>query len=431
MSQSQHTPEDDNQLDVARADYMRDYRLTRADELKASKAQHHQAQKRHVDDVELDRLRTNPPESLKYGPQEKEQVCLNCGALFDGGKSGRANVGRHIAGCPKKPEWYRERKSATAAYKEHWGFNRTNPLASSEWSTHHSVSITASEEFQAAKRDKGAEFIAPLGAERTRRSEAKAKGEPLLRGPMRSEGRANQSRAWSGGLRPGRQKVSRRQLLSVLERHPSITDAAKELGLTPYATYCAAKRFGYDWGAEEPDFKPVSAFLAELRKRMRAMPSLPTPDEILNIYVKERLAGVPAFVEFAPFIPAFGAELSPALITKLALTRQNGALFTIANQILKRSRGALPVVDANAVSTEPVPKKVSSQKSRKFGPDKTPAMKTVWFEIGRQIEEMISNGMELEQARRKVGRNRTCEYDTIVRYHRRYRTYKHTHPGQS
>lgn len=146
------------------------------------------------------------------------------------------------------------------------------------------------------------------------------------------------------------------------------------------------------------------------------------------------------FVLWAP-------SLAPSLWTHRDRIREHGDLWSLVDVVLAERWGTTPTVVSSVararvavippaemrnllIAILPPPQSQAITQSRKFGPDKTPAEKTVWFEIGRQVEEMMLGGRGVEEARRQVGKNKTCEYDTIVRYHRRYRTYKHNHPGQ-
>jgi hypothetical protein len=62
--------------------------------------------------------------------------------------------------------------------------------------------------------------------------------------------------------------------------------------------------------------------------------------------------------------------------------------------------------------------------TRKSGPDKTPAEKTTWFQIGEQVDKLMSTGMDVVAARRQVGDKKKCDYSTIASYHRQYRNHK-------
>lgn len=115
------------------------------------------------------------------------------------------------------------------------------------------------------------------------------------------------------------------------------------------------------------------------------------------------------------------------------LAARYGASLWIVRRALSRTNPVIPSAEMCGVillhgSVRPV---VAVTKDRKYGPSKTPAEKTVWFQIGEQVQKLISKGLGLEAARRQVGEKKTCDYDTIVRYHRRYRTFTGTNPGRS
>ena len=348
MSELQDTPESSTQPATTntRADYMRDYRLAHAGELRASKARQHQSKKPRVDRHELERLQRpeNRLESLAYGAEKKKQVCLNCGAIFDGGTSGRSNVGKHIAACRENPEWYSKRESASAAYKEHWGFNRGNPLASAEWSEHHSAAIAGSEKFQAAQRKNGAAFREILSAERNRRSEAKAQGEPIRRGPLRHEARLRRS-----GPHPSWRKFSDEELHFHL-RCLTGRETAELLRVHPTAVSARARRLELElvyFRQQRIVCKVLDAVRRHYRPTLIRRAPIPDANQIVGWcggqFVRD--GRVPA--EFKPFFSAFSRELNPDVITHLVKDRgvgrcdSYGQIFSLASSILRRYRKAV------------------------------------------------------------------------------------------
>jgi hypothetical protein len=66
---------------------------------------------------------------------------------------------------------------------------------------------------------------------------------------------------------------------------------------------------------------------------------------------------------------------------------------------------------------------------RFHGPVKALPEETAWFEIGERVEELIAQGASVVDARRKVVGQ--YEYETVVRYHLRYRRHLRAQPSPS
>ncbi len=66
---------------------------------------------------------------------------------------------------------------------------------------------------------------------------------------------------------------------------------------------------------------------------------------------------------------------------------------------------------------------------RFHGPAKALAEETAWFETGKKVEGLIAQGASVVDARRKVVGQ--YEYETVVRYHLRYRKHLRTQPSPS
>jgi hypothetical protein len=82
------------------------------------------------------------------------------------------------------------------------------------------------------------------------------------------------------------------------------------------------------------------------------------------------------------------------------------------------------------------PKAAESVKQSKRGPTKYPPEETVWFEIGRKVEEKtqngdpsLSEGDRIIAARNAVAKEKHYARDTVVRYDLRYRSWRRNHPA--
>jgi hypothetical protein len=163
-------------------------------------------------------------------------------------------------------------------------------------------------------------------------------------------------------------------------------------------------------------------FVFELRKWIASQPQIPTTEQITQHYMDDLRRGAQRpSREFSLFTTYLKAELQerPKTIAEIAAEAAEKKLapktLSLGSRVFQRMRARSP---AEPKPTEP--------KHRKHGPDKKPAEQSVWFEIGRKVEELISKSTALIDARRQIAGK--YEYDTVVRYHRKYRGWLRNSP---
>jgi predicted transcriptional regulator len=377
----------------------RQYYRQHSAELKDRAKKWHAASQPRVSGEELERLRIpeNLLESLRYGPDEKT-VCLECGRIGD-------NLSRHTRGCPAKPQ-------SSSAYKQRWGFDRSNPLTSPKQREAYSQSQRRSATFD--RRREGARKQLPT---------ARAARTGASRGPMSLESKLRR-RGKRTGARPHRQKIPDSKVLEILAFNLPIAEAARRAGISQTAFYRRAQRLGWDAEPAKEQRNKILERVFELRTWLFSQAQLPAVGGITQRYMNElRLGTLQHSPELTSFVRDLAAELTahPEAIGELAGEKGKlaSSALSLASRIFKRAR---TMRGDGAVKL----KSSMGQKPRKHGPDKQPAEQSVWFDIGRKVEELISKGEALIDARRQIAGR--YEYETVVRYHRKYRGWLRNSP---
>jgi predicted transcriptional regulator len=308
----------DQPQDGAQNSYQKLYYREHAAELIERSKKHHAANQPHVSNKELEHLRIseNRLESLRYGSEE-EIVCLNCG------RKGR-NLSHHLHGCPTKPE-------SALLYKERWGFDKSNPLASPKQREAYSRSQRQSPSFP-QRREKA----------RSQLSAARATRHASMRAPMSLESKLKR-RGRRTGARPHRQKIPDAKVLEIFALNLPIAEAAKRAGLSQTALYRRAQRLGWNAESVKAIRRKIMERVFELRMWIFAQPQVPTPDEIVERYMNDlRTGAIESSHELILFVRHLGAELQehPDVIRRLAAEKKKPArvAFTLASRIFKRSR---------------------------------------------------------------------------------------------
>ena len=275
----------------------------------------------HVSDRELERLRLseNVLEALTYGP-EKKCVCLNCGLTL-------GDLSRHTSACPVKPQ-------PSSGYRKEWGYNKSNPLATSECHERDSQSHKDSPRAQRARKANETIWRSAFAAEASRGP------RPNRRGPLREEARRRRSVP-----RPGCRKFSDEQLLAHL---PGLTvsETAELLGVDPSSVSARARKLGLETDAYHRQQRIVSKVLSAVRRHYRRAP-LPDSNQIIgwcggHLPRNSRIPG-----EFKPFFWAFShaltADVIECLIKELGVGYgdQFKGLFALAARILRHYRAAI------------------------------------------------------------------------------------------
>lgn len=283
-----------------------------AEKARADSRAFHQRKRPHVSDDDLLRLRLpeNRLEALNYGEEKKQQVCLNCGAIFDG------NFSRHPSGCLVNPQ-------ISDAYREQWGYEKSNPLASVEWQHNASASKRTSEKFRAAQERNRPAVLTAFAARRARIAEANKRGEPTRRGPMRLEAILRRSAGQRGRPRKLRKPhVTDAQIEKILALDLTIAEGARRVGLSKAAFYSRAKiRHGWNSSDVKSRRSLVNKYVFELGRWVFSQQKLPTVQDVIDRHVAGVRSDMPdLFQKFRPFFPHMEAELSadPKWLAELA-----------------------------------------------------------------------------------------------------------------
>jgi predicted transcriptional regulator len=281
------------------------------------KKRHAEKQPR-VPDAELERLRLpeNRQESLCYGTEE-HVVCLNCGRV---GK----NISHHLHGCPVTLE-------PSDAYKERWGFDRSNPLTSPKQREAYSQSHRQSPTFR-QQQEKAREALLVARAART----------GSKRGPMRLESKLRR-RGKRTGARPHRQKIPDAEVLEILALNLPIAEAARHAGISQTAFYRRAQRLGWDAEPAKEQQNKILERVFELRTWLFSQPKTPTVEGITQRYVNElRLGKLQHSPDLTSFMGFLEAELRARPEAIGELVAEEGKLapraLTLASRIFKRAR---------------------------------------------------------------------------------------------
>jgi hypothetical protein len=327
-----------------------------------------EASRSYASPEELERLRSpeNRGESLSFGPYKKI-VHLACGWIGD-------DLTHHIRHCPVKPESWK-------TYSKYWGLNPSVPPVS------------------------------------PKQREAYSQRQ---QGIWTSERRSNMARNRRGkgtGPRLQMRKISNSKLLEIVASNPglSLAEGAKLSGLSRIGFYKRVRKFG-DVGALrrlQLEFVRLASN-SQLRRRIASQPqdypSEPFKEFCIDNLQKRSLSQS----EFALFILQLDAELRerPAWISEIAaeIERHNPAksAFRLGTRIFERVCAELKNGNRSTGLAKCQPE-----------PAKTEPEKTVWFELGRKIDQLVSKGVDVTEARRQVkGR---YDFDTVVRYHMKYR----------
>jgi hypothetical protein len=319
---------------------LREYYERHKEGLKAAAKAYHRAKRQHVPEAELERLRLpeNRLEALAYGPDKKQQVCLNCGAMFEG------NFSRHPSACLVKPQ-------SSDAYREQWGYAKSNSLASAAWHQRASDSRKNSPRFKAAQERNRTAALAAFAAERQRKSDARKEGKPIRCGPLRAEAIARRKQR---GFRPRRlrRSVSEDRRWEILAMNLPLDEAAKRAGMSPTALYLWGRRRGYRWPDRRgEDQKIIIKYLRKLTDHVRSMHPRPSAGQISAWLTSSGSDSV--FRAFEPYLPDFVAELTerPQWIRDLANAQDNRAVMGLMARILlkRKVRLAAATVSENAV----------------------------------------------------------------------------------
>jgi hypothetical protein len=305
----------------------------------ATEAARRRAKWPRVPDEELERLRRpeNRQEALAYGPEQKQLVCLNCGRIYLG------NFSRHPTACPSKPQ-------SSDAYKEQWGYAKSNPLASVEWRRRASTSKQGSEKFRVAQERNRPVTLAAFSARRAAVTEAK-KERPLRRGPMRREAILRRSAGQRGKPRKLRKpEITDSQIERILALDLPLDESARRAGLSVRAFRSRAK-IRHGWNADNVKARRslVNKYIFDLRRWVFSERRIPSVEDVTNrhmIGLRSRASEI--FRQFRPFVPHLEAELNadPKWLTKLSNRHLNGTPIALASKVFqrarKRTRGGAP-----------------------------------------------------------------------------------------
>lgn len=325
------------------------------------------------------RLRENPFESLYYG-RKRKAVCLECWIICD-------DLTHHTPHCPEKPQ-------SASEYARSW------------------------------------KLPYPLVSPKQREAYSQRQRRIWTSFELRSRMARNR---WGKGTasRFQTRKVSNRKLLEIVADNPglSLTEGAALTGrLRRIGFYKRTRRLG-DFGAV-PARNPRREFVRlcsdpQLRRWIASLPQNFSDEQFFQFCMDNLSHGLLNASQFASFILHLEAELRQrsewmaTIGAEIAARKPAQTAVLLATCIFDRMRADLRNRNGSA---EPA-KRAPAAAQRKYGPDKTAVEKTAWFAIGRQVEEMLSQAKSVVEARRQVGKNRTCEYGTIVRYHERYRAH--------
>lgn len=325
----------------------REYYWRNAEQARAATKTYHQGLRVHATAADLERLRLpeNRLEALAHGPEQRQIVCLNCGGIFDG------NFSRHPSACPRKP---RSNYDADA-YREQWGYEKSNPLVSADWSERRSATLRNSEAFHKAQKLNEGRTLDAFAAERKRQSNAKAAGKPIRRGHVRAETRQRRVIAtWPHNPRKLRKpQITDVQIERILALDLPIAESARRAGLSPTAFYRRVqRRHGWSAAGVKARRSIVTKYVFGLRKWLQANPRASVEDVLSRHSVGVRGPDSKLFQRFRPFFPHFEAELKaqPQWLGKLVevkparLTNNKGRLqlgneaMALASKVFQRAR---------------------------------------------------------------------------------------------
>lgn len=313
---------------------------------------HHLAHQTRVPQVELERLRReeNRLEAVSYGPA-KLNVCLGCGWV------GR-NLSRHVDACPAYP-------APAPAYKDKWGYNKTNPLMTAELSTKSSELRKHSDRSLEAQKENRKEVLEAFADQRQRGH----------RGPMRLEF-VLKKRGRRLPRRLDQQKVPDSRILEILALDlpvaqsaelASFTDAnGKRKHLSQTAFYRRAQKLGYNAADVKARRALITKYIFDLRPWLRVQEQPVTIEQIIQRHVQGLRSDAPeAFQRFTPFLPSLEAELNehPESIGEVVRRASSTAVITLAANVFQRVRARREVGGAGKPKDAGEPTKLS--KSRK------------------------------------------------------------------
>jgi hypothetical protein len=154
--------------------------------------------------------------------------------------------------------------------------------------------------------------------------------------------------------------------------------------------------------------------------------------------VLEKRPGV--FVKFLPWAPELlpllesrrsriaARESLPPLVHELIGARWNLSPSIVSEAMRSRTRRVPPKemrYRIQALSRE-TPPPIDKKLRRQRGPRKMPDEQTVWFDIGRRVQQKIPNAQGIDDAaliaaRKAIVAETHLQYESVVRYHRLYR----------
>ena len=379
-------------------EYHRGYYEQHSAKAKDRAKKQREARRREVSNEKLKHLRENPRESLCYGPAG-ETVCLWCGWIGN-------DLHQHLRSCPG------DRFVATA--------RALKPQSPREYGQHWRLAL-------------------PLISPKQREAYSQ-----LRRTSVTFDGRRQNALKHRGkrtGPRLHTRDVSNRKILEIVAANPglSLTEGAELTGLSKGGFYKHTRKLGPLGASPAPkpqleygrllSGRELREWIASHPQNFSAASATDEPgspaDEVLQFCIDNLNHGALNPSEFASFTLHLLRELqeSPEWIAatagELAQHKPPNTALRLTKVLWNRRRAELKSGNQNVEPAKPA----SAIGQRKRGPDKTAVDKTVWFAIGRQVEGLIAEGKSVQEARRKVGKNRTCEYGTIVRYHQRYRAH--------
>ena len=325
-----------------------------------------EASRRHVSREELDRLRhpENRHESLCYGPGGKV-VHLACGWVGD-------DLTHHIRHCRVKPEGWN-------TYSECWGFDLSVPPVS------------------------------------PRQREAYSEKQQRIWASVKRRSSMARNR-WGKGTDPRFQtrKISNSKILEIVAANPglSLTEGAKLASMSRVGFYKRVKKLG-DSRNLVPAPRPQREFVRlasdpQLRNWVASRQQNFVAEPFLEFCMDNLDHGLLTPSQFALFILHLEKELREhpewiaEIARKIAGRKPAETTLRLGNRVFERVRAGL-----------------KNPAKRQAGPAKTEPRKTAWFELGRKIEELVSKGADVTEARRRVKGH--YDFDTVVRYHMKYR----------
>jgi predicted transcriptional regulator len=289
------------------------YYADHREKLKAVARANHRKKQPHAPSSEIDRLRQpeNRLEACAYGP-EKKCVCLECGAILD-------NLSRHVSACPVRPQ-------SSDAYRERWGYAKSNPLASAAWRQRASESKKSSPAFKAARERSRSAWLANFAARRAEVTAARESGNPIRRDKLREE--VLRQRKPRRRPRPDlrREGVTDDLVQEILALDLPIAESAKRARLSQTAFYRRAQRLGWTAQSSKARRRIVNRYVFELRRWLWMQPGPLNLQQILDHHAAEMRAGNALYCDFLPFLPHLKTELEnqPEVLKKLTERRTVG-----------------------------------------------------------------------------------------------------------